>query len=1018
MLAAATGFAAGTKTRVACIGNSITYGMTLEDPATQSYPAQLQKMLGDSYDVGRFGRSGATLIRRGHHPYTAHEQFRQALAFRPDIAVIHLGINDTDPRTWPNYCDDFVTDYVALIDSIRAVNPDVRILIARLSPINARHHRWRSGTHRWRLEAQNAIERVARITGAELIDFNAPLRDRQNLLPDGLHPNTEGSKLLARAAYSGITGDYGGLRLPAVWQSGMVVQRDRPLTLEGTADAGSHIKITLEKHTFNATANNRGQWKAMLPPLSAGGPYAITVTDGKRTIALTDILAGEVWIAAGQSNMEFQLHRAKGGREAVASSADPQLRIFDMKPIAPTNAYRWSDEIIAAMDSLGHYKPTTWQKLTPDNAADFSAVAYFFARNLRDSLNVPVGIISNAVGGSTTESWTDINVIEEEMPEAIVNWRGNDYLQLWAQDRANENTGREGNHRHPYEPGYLFATGIRPLGHLPVAGAIWYQGESNAHNTMLHESLFRQLVKSWRNQFGTGMPFHFVQLSSMDRPSWAIFRDSQRRLAREMEGVTMSVCSDYGDSLDVHPWHKAPVGHRLARQALRHNYGHTGLCASGPEPVRLTADADGRVTIEFANGNGLTTSDGRAPRTFEIAETDGNFLEATAVITDNNKITLYNMNIKKPRLVRYGWQPFTRANVINADSLPMSTFREEVSNSIDYDPEQGLEYGVSAPFAGMAEGLLITAGGCNFPTSDPFAPTAVKKFYKGVYAADPATLEWKRIGSLQRPMAYGSTTAAPQGGLLLIGGTDSEGPLSEVTLMNTDASGNVTFGSLPQLPVTFDNGAAATIGTKVYVAGGNQNGIPSRDLWVLDTSAPDKGWKKLRPMPGNPRTQPVMAASAGKLWLWGGFAGKHGKHEATLECDGLCYDPTTGKWTPLPAPADGLGNEISLGGGCAATLPSGRIAAAGGVNKDVFLEALRNQAPDYLSHPVEWYRFNPCVLTFDPASSVWTLCETTADAARAGAAMITDGKGAVYITGGELKPRIRTAETLKIDFQQ
>jgi len=1003
-LAALVAVAAAAKTKVACIGNSITYGFKLPDREANAYPAQLQRLLGPDFEVGNFGHSGATLLRKGHNPYNALPEFRDALAFRPDIAVIHLGVNDTDPRNWPNYNSEFVGDYLAIIDSLRAVNPDVRIILAGLSPLRASHFRFRTGTRDWRLLIQEAIRNVARASGAELIDFNAPLRDRQNLITDGIHPNAEGAAIMAETVRGAITGDYGGLQLPEIMQSGMVVQRNRPLTFRGRADAGAGIALTLDNRTYHTTTDNRGDWALTTAPLVSGPAYTLTVTDGKTTLTLTDILAGEVWLASGQSNMEFQLRRATGGPEEAAGASDGQLRIFDMKPIAHTDNFQWPDSILDAMDALGHYAPTRWQKLSPENARELSAVAYYFARQLRDSLQVPVGIISNAVGGSPAESWVDVNTLEAEMPEILVNWRTNDYLQKWVQKRVGENIGDRPAGRHPYEPSYLFAAGIRPLRGFPLAGVIWYQGESNAHNTELHERLFPMVVDSWRREFNSPqMPFYFVQLSSMDRPSWPGFRDSQRRLADAIPGVGMAVSHDVGDSLDVHPRDKRPVGERLARLALRRTYGFDRLTDRGPT-LRSAVAAPGSMTLTFDFADGLTTSDGLAPRVFEIAEIDGVYYPAEATISDN-KIILKNMNVKNPRYVRYAWQPFTRSNLVNDAGLPASTFKAEATNAADLDIEPGYERGVSAAFCGRIGNNLIVAGGANFPCDDPLAPSAEKKLYRGIYAADDSQpLTWRRIGSLPVPMAYGASAMTGRGPVFI--GTDKS-----VWLLNADG----TLTDLPEMPVAIDNAAAAAIGDAVYVCGGNVDGKPSNALYSLDLTTGE--WRKLRSMPGNPRVQPAMAACMGRLWLWGGFAGKHDGKDATLETSGLCYDPRKNKWTPLPAPTDADGNEISLGGGCAVALSADdRIVASGGVNKDIFLAALQNQAPDYLMHPVDWYRFNSNVLVFDPVRSEWTVAETTPDAARAGAAAIPGRHGDLFIYGGELKPRIRTSETLNIQL--
>ena len=1010
------------KTRVACVGNSITFGYGLSDPAAASYPSRLQEMLGPDFIVGNFGHSGATLLRRGHRPYNELPEYRAALDFRPDVAVIHLGVNDTDPRDYPEFGDRFVSDYVSLIDSLRAVNPEMRIIIANLTPIGAQHFRFRSGTRQWLRALRDEIPRVAQATGAELIDFDLPLRHRQNLMPDGIHPNAEGYRLLAETVRGAITGQYGGLQLPAIYQDGMIVQRDRFLPIEGTADAGSEIAVTVGSTRLHTRADNLGRWSVIAPPQAVGAPFSITISDGRTSRTIANVLAGEVWIASGQSNMEFKLAADSEAARTIPSSADPLLRFYSMDGIHDTYAGQWPDSITDLADRLEFYRPARWQAVGPDNAGNLSAVAYYFARQLRDSLQVPVGIIANPVGGVTTESWIDVTTLEDSMPEVLVNWLSNDYVQKWAQQRAAENLGKDRlSSCHPFRPAYLFAAGILPLAHLPARGAIWYQGESNAHNTTIHSELFPLLLKSWRNYFGDpGMPLIYAQLSSIDRPSWPMFRDSQRRMEHELDNVYMAVTSDVGDSLDVHPRKKCPVGERMARRALHNIYGFTSLPDRGPEfRSARRADAGRSVILTFSPPSPLATADGRAPITFELAAIDGLYTPARAEIISENEIKLSSMDITEPRFVRYGWQPFTRANLINADSLPASTFKAEIAD-LSAQIEPGLEVGISAPFAAFAEGKVIMAGGCNFPV-DPMGPASQKKFYRGIYAADPATMQWQRIGSLPEASAYGATATLPSG-IALIGGTPEGQPTSAVTLMKLtkgpEGSLSVEFDPLPSLPCTLDNMAATAIGETIYVAGGSADGVPSNLLYSLNTARPADGWKALRPMPGNPRVQPVMAAAkdaSGEtvIYLWGGFAGKHKGHEASLELSGLKYSPARNRWEKISGPVDASGDPLSVGGGCAAVTADGRIAIAGGVNKDVFLEALRNQAPDYLQHPIEWYRFNPNVLLFDPQTSSWQILLTDPMAARAGAAMVSTPRGLVLL-GGELKPRIRTAETLLI----
>lgn len=1000
---------AAAKVRVACMGNSITYGYTLPDPATQSYPSLLAKMLPAEYDVRNFGHSGATVLRKGHNPYVKTPEYKAAIEFRPDIAVIHLGVNDTDPRDWPNYNSEFQSDFMSMIEDLRRANPGVRILVARLTPLRATHYRFKSGTRDWRLLAQAAIERTARKAGVVLIDFDEPFRDMQHLLWDGIHPNVEGTPLLAEEVYRGITGKYGPLAMPAVYGSGMVLPHSRYLTMRGTTDSNLPVELRIDGRTYRTLADNRGRWSVTVPPLTPGKTYTIDVSDGKSSLHFDDVAAGVVWIASGQSNMAFMLKQDREGRKLIDGCRDPQLRFFDMKPVALTNSGKWTQAQIDSTDRLLHFRPSQWQGVAPENAAELSAVAYYFGRQLRDSLLLPVGIISNSIGGSGTESWVDINTLERIMPEILVNWRKNDYVQKWVQGRATENTG---DHRHPYEPGYLFGAGIRPLGHYPVDGVIWYQGESNAHNIELHERLFEGLVGSWRKEFDNRrLPFCFVQLSSLNRPSWPEFRDSQRRLADSIPGVYMAVSSDHGDSLDVHPRFKSHVGDRLARLALRNVYGHS-LEDRGPVPEKAANIGGGKVKVSFGHAASLATSDGLAPRIFEVAAADRFFLPAVAEIKDN-EIILNTMDIKNPRFVRYAWEPFTRSNLINGDSLPASTFEIEVENAVAENPEQGLEAGLSGAFAAPCGDMLLIAGGCNFP-GDPFAPGASKKFYRGIYAADTATMQWRRIGNLPHAVAYGATASTPRG-IVLIGGTTAEAPLAECHLLNVN-NGEAVITELPDLPEPVDNAYAAAVGNKVYLAGGNVSGHPSRELFCLDLESPAPQWRRLRPMPGNPRVQPVMAAGRDAngedaLYLFGGFAGRRGKHEPTLELQGLSYSISRDKWTAVAGPAAPDGEALSLGGGAACTLADGRIAAAGGVNKDVFLEALRNQAPDYLEHDPSWYRFNPYVLLFDPATQHWrAVAEDASATARAGAS-IFPAAGGFYLYGGELKPRVRTSQT-------
>lgn len=663
--------------KVACIGNSITYGYGLPDRVTQSYPVQLQKMLGESYQVENFGKSGATLLNKGHRPYMQQDEYHRAIDFAGDIVVIHLGINDTDPRDWPDYRDFFVKDYIALIDSFRVANPEARIMIARLTPIADRHPRFLSGTRDWHGEIQLAIENVARYAGVQLIDFHKPLYPYPFMLTDAVHPDPEGAFVLAQTVYSAITGDYGGLKMPLLYTDNMVLQREVPLTIQGTANAGDQVTVSIADRQMKTKVGPNGKWSVTLPPLKAGEPYTLKISTNQKVLQYHNVLAGEVWLCSGQSNMEFMLKQAATARLDIPRAADQELRLYDMKARWRTNAVEWETTVLDSLNHLQYYKDTEWKECAPETVSDFSAIAYYFGKMLRDSLKVPVGLICNAVGGSPTEAWIDRTSLEYHFPAILKDWTQNDFIQEWVRGRAALNIKKSVNNRqrHPYEPCYLYESGIRPLEQYPIRGIIWYQGESNAHNWEAHEALFKLLVNAWRKNWNDDcLPFYYVQLSSLDRPSWPWFRDSQRRMLNEISDIGMAVSSDHGDSLDVHPTCKQPVGERLARWALNKTY-LKDIVPSGP----LFRGADvrgGKVYLSFDYGQGMRSSDGKSLRCFEVAEFEGVYYPATAEVV-GEQVKVYSKEVRNPRYVRYGWQPFTRANLVNRAGLPASTFRAE-----------------------------------------------------------------------------------------------------------------------------------------------------------------------------------------------------------------------------------------------------------------------------------------------------------------------------------------------------
>lgn len=679
VLCCTSAYAQQKKIKVACVGNSITYGSGVANREVNAYPVKLQGMLGEEYEVGNFGKPGATLLNKGHRPYTQQQEYKDAIAFAGDIVVIHLGINDTDPRNWPNYQDEFIEDYRSLIKDFREANPKARFLIARMTPLSDRHWRYESGTRDWHEQIQEAIACVARAEGIQMINFFEPLHPYPFILEDNIHPNAEGAEMLAKIVYGGITGDYGGLQMSPYYTDNMVLQYGRQIELQGMANAGEKVSVSIAGQKHRATADTDGKWTVALSPLKAGGPYTLKIEAGKKKLVYKNVMAGEVWLCSGQSNMEFQLNQSATGKEDIPMAENRNIRLFDMKARWRTNPVEWDASVLDSLNHLQYFHDTQWTECTPQTAARFSAIAYHFGKMLQDSLQVPIGLICNAVGGSPTEAWVSRRMLEFEFPAILRDWTKNDFIQDWVRGRAAQNIRKSKDkfQRHPYEPCYLFESAILPMQQFPIRGVIWYQGESNAHNIEAHEKLFERLVRSWRQYWeDEDMPFYYVQLSSLNRPSWPLFRDSQRRMLQDIDNSGMAVSTDKGNPTDVHPTEKREVGQRLAYWALNETYGFSNVVPSGP----LYSDVEfkkGAAYVSFDYDEGLRPAkEGEELLTFEIAGEDRRFYPATAVV-EGNRVKVCSKEVKNPTIVRYGWQPYTKANLVNGAGLPASTFRSD-----------------------------------------------------------------------------------------------------------------------------------------------------------------------------------------------------------------------------------------------------------------------------------------------------------------------------------------------------
>ncbi len=483
------------------------------------------------------------------------------------------------------------------------------------------------------------------------------------------------------------------VKLPKVLSDHAVLQRDAPIHIWGWADPGEQITVSLLAQKQTATTDDLGKWSVYLAPQPAGGPYTITV-QGANTITLSDILVGDVWFASGQSNMEFPLKGfvgsavLKNGAEEIANSNQPQmhlLRVHQRPSDHPLPDLADPDEV--------------WTLCTPDTAANFSAVAYFFGREIQQREHVPVGLIDDTWGGTPAEAWIPLDGISADaslMP-VFQTWselanRTADVPAMLAREKREDDAAKQAGApppQHPWHPNplswapaFLYNGMVAPFVEFPIKGAIWYQGETNADGgrAPLYHRVFPALISDWRSKWGEGdFPFFFAQISSFgdSKPGdWGIVRDAQRR-ALGLANTGMAVTLDVGHADNVHPPDKQTVGHRLALAARKIAYGEP-VEDSGPL-FRQATSQGAEIGVWFDHGEGLTAKGGTLTG-FEVAGADHKFVPGQARI-DGDHLVVSAAAVKAPLYVRYAWADFSTANLYNRAGLPASTFSSE--NAID-----------------------------------------------------------------------------------------------------------------------------------------------------------------------------------------------------------------------------------------------------------------------------------------------------------------------------------------------
>lgn len=462
----------------------------------------------------------------------------------------------------------------------------------------------------------------------------------------------------------------------SVFGDHMVLQQGKPLLISGTTDKGGDVTVTFGDTKVKAAVKGK-KWQATLPPQTAAAEgKTLTATQGSATAELTDVVVGEVWIASGQSNMLFRMNQTDTGKTAIAESANSNLRFFHSEPQLHTNNAVYNEAEVQRLQDNRMYEGH-WAVSTPESSPRMSAVGYYFGKELQQQLGVPVGIIHAALGGSEMLAWMPEKTLKKKYADCLTaKWLESKYISAWVRGRASKNLGgnKEGN--HPYQPGFLFKTGIAPWKNFPVAGVIWYQGESDAEiqDMKQNSKLLTDLISAWRQELGNpALPFLQVQLPRINdktplRAYWPEFRLVQADAAAKMPGVECVTTIDLGSTnSDVHPNRKVEVGERLAKTAAAKVYGKDVEC-SGPVITGVQKQGN-KLVLALAHAEGLHTKNGAAPVGFEVAPANGDFKPAEARI-EGGSIILTSPEVKSPARARYGWATYMEPNLVNGAELP------------------------------------------------------------------------------------------------------------------------------------------------------------------------------------------------------------------------------------------------------------------------------------------------------------------------------------------------------------
>jgi sialate O-acetylesterase len=489
-----------------------------------------------------------------------------------------------------------------------------------------------------------------------------------------------------------------GLKLPALFSDGMVLQADMHAPIWGRAMPGAPVLVTLDSVQVEGVADENGRWKVFLPARPASfDEVQIHITSEEDRVIIEGVLFGEVWLCSGQSNMEWPVMRSNDADLETLVAQYPYIRLLHV-PHNGTQEYQEDFE-------------GAWKAVSSATVTSFSAVGYHFGRWLHRALQVPVGVIDNSWGGSSAEAWIRRDLLEADdrfktymqewleieatynYDKVIADWEEK-YAEWQAEDKACQAAGqpreREPNRpknrlENQHRPGNLYAGVLHPLIGYGLRGVIWYQGESNAGRASQYQYLFPLMIQHWREEWGQGdFPFYWVQLTSFrdrveepvdEKSKWAIIREAQTA-SLALPNTGQAVTYDLGEGRDIHPRDKQNVARRLARLALANVYGKD-VASRSPAFDRMEKHKDGIMLYFKDVDKGLYSFEVKEPRGFAIAGEDRVWQHAETKIEARDAIYVSNPDVPEPVAVRYAWADNPDANVQDRNGLPLTPFRTD-----------------------------------------------------------------------------------------------------------------------------------------------------------------------------------------------------------------------------------------------------------------------------------------------------------------------------------------------------